>query len=158
MSKASVKHVRRRTKISTNISKKKKENKEKIKQHMSIEISNNDLFQSDDYYIDINEMANLNQRLSAPDMQVIQYNENHLHKIENCDFNIFLLEKEVGERNILPAISIYIFQQYNYYQKIDAEMFENFLYEIVNGYYRTNPYHHVSLFITINIRICMLLM
>lgn len=80
-----------------------------------------------------------------PTIDIICYNENHLSQIETAQFNIFLLEKEVGQKNILPAIAVYIFQTNNYYSKIDYERFESFLVEIVNGYNRRNPYHHVSI-------------
>jgi hypothetical protein len=80
---------------------------------------------------------------TKPDYEIINYNENHLKNIETINFNIFLLEKEVGQRNILPAIAVYIFQQNNYYSKIESNKFENFIYRIVDGYDRKNPYHHV---------------
>lgn len=83
---------------------------------------------------------------AIPMYEIISYNENHLTHIETAKFNIFLLEKEVGQKNILPAIATYIFQKHNYYTSIDFDKFDNFLIEIVNGYNRRNPYHHVSAF------------
>lgn len=115
-------------------------------------------FDSDDSFADFNNETALGYNSSinvmnnayifnspsSPNYEIISYNENHLTQIETVDFDVFLLEKEVGQKNILPAVAVYIFQQNNYYSKIDHEKFENFIYEIVNGYDRNNPYHHVS--------------
>jgi hypothetical protein len=125
-------------------------------------LSNKDIklneFDSDDSFVDFNNETGLGYNSSiniinnpyifntptSPNYEIISYNENHLTQIETVDFDVFLLEKEVGQKNILPAIAVYIFQQNNYYSKIDHEKFENFIYEIVNGYDRNNPYHHVN--------------
>lgn len=125
----------------------RKSSAENILQQDFQDNSLNEKFLSDDSFIDTldQNLSALSIRVSTPDTEIINYNENHLVQIETSNFNIFLLEKDVGEKNILPAISIYIFQQYNYYSKIDCDKFENFVCEIVRGYRRSNPYHHVSL-------------
>lgn len=133
------------TKQPSLVGKFKKNSTENILQQDSNDNSINDKFLSDDSFVDAldQNLSALSIRVSSPDIEIINYNENHLVQIETSNFNIFLLEKDVGEKNILPAISIYIFQQYNYYSKIDSDKFENFICEIVKGYKRSNPYHHV---------------
>lgn len=134
-------------KKSTEPFKLRKNSSEIILQQDSNDNSLNDKFISDDSFVDIldQSISALSVRVSTPENEIINYNENHLVQIETSNFNIFLLEKDVGEKNILPAISIYIFQQYNYYSKIDCDKFENFVCEIVKGYKRSNPYHHVMI-------------
>lgn len=134
------------TKQPSLVGKFRKTSTENILQHDSNDNSLNDKFLSDDSFVDAldQNLSALSIRVNTPDNDIINYNENHLVQIETSNFNIFLLEKDVGEKNILPAISIYIFQQYNYYSKIDCDKFENFVCEIVKGYKRSNPYHHVG--------------
>ena len=60
---------------------------------------------------------------------------------ENEKFNIFEFEKKIGKDNILPAISVYIFNFNGLFDFIPYNKFENFVYEISRGYHRENPYH-----------------
>ena len=60
---------------------------------------------------------------------------------ENENFNIFDFEKKVGKENILPAISVYVFNYKELFEIIPYEKFEHFVYEISKGYHRENPYH-----------------
>lgn len=117
------------------------------------DIKLNDLSDSDDSYnISSNDKSGLNNNFSTsflnpaiPDYEIIKYNENHLALMETINFDIFLLEKEVGQRHILPTIAVYILQTNGYYNIIDPDNFDNFIYAIVDGYDRKNPYHHVSI-------------
>lgn len=72
-----------------------------------------------------------------------------ISQIENSTFNIFELEKEVGENNILSTISCYVFSSMGFYSFINYAKFENFVHEITKGYYRKNPYHNVNFFLKI---------
>lgn len=112
----------------------------------------NDLLQSEESFIEgfDDNISTMSIKTIIQENEFINYNESHLNLIETCDFNIFLLENEVGKKNILSTIGIYIFQQYNYYSKIQFEKFENFIKEISEGYIRENPYHNVS-YLIINI-------
>lgn len=67
-----------------------------------------------------------------------------ISQIEESNFNIFELEKEVGEENILSTISCYVFSSMGFYSFIDYSKFENFVHKITKGYDRKNPYHNVS--------------
>ena len=62
-------------------------------------------------------------------------------KLESDKFNIFEFEKKIGKNNVLPAISIYIFNYNDLFDIIPYNKFEHFVYEIASGYHRENPYH-----------------
>ena len=74
----------------------------------------------------------------------INISDNIISEIEEITFNIFDLEKEVGEENILSTVSCYIFSTMGYYSFINYNKFENFIFEITKGYDRRNPYHNVN--------------
>lgn len=61
------------------------------------------------------------------------------------------MEKQVGEKNILSIISCYVFTSMGFYSFINYTHFDNFVQEMVKGYYRDNPYHNVIKFISNNI-------
>lgn len=71
--------------------------------------------------------------------------DENISKIEDGDFNIFELEKQVGEKNILSIITSYVFTSMGFFSFINYSNFDNFVQEMVKGYYRTNPYHNVFL-------------
>ena len=62
-------------------------------------------------------------------------------KIETEDFDIFSLDKNVGQKNTLPLIGFYIFNRFHFHDLIDYQIFENWCKNITNGYIRKNPYH-----------------
>lgn len=66
----------------------------------------------------------------------------HLDKMQEPDFNIFFLEKEVGPENILATVSSYIFITLGLYSQVHFNNFEKALVEIAKGYIRRNPYHN----------------
>lgn len=66
----------------------------------------------------------------------------HLDKIQEPDFNIFILEKEVGQESILATVSSYIFITLGLYSQVHFNNFEKALVEIAKGYIRRNPYHN----------------
>lgn len=63
------------------------------------------------------------------------------NNIENKDFNIFELTKNVGRENILPVIGNYIFNRLGFYNLLKYSKYENWCRKIADGYIRTNPYH-----------------
>ncbi len=75
---------------------------------------------------------------------IITISDEMISQIEESYFNIFDLEKEVGENNILSTIICYVFSSMGFYSFINYSKFENFIHEITNGYNRKNPYHNVS--------------
>lgn len=78
------------------------------------------------------------------DDHFITISDGMISQIEEGYFNIFALEKEVGEKNILSTITCYAFSNMGFYSFINYSKFENFVHEISNGYDRKNPYHNVS--------------
>ena len=71
----------------------------------------------------------------------LKLNEENIN-LESENFNIFDFEKKIGKENILPAISVYIFNYKELFEIIPYEKFEHFVYEIRKGYKRENPYHN----------------
>ena len=63
------------------------------------------------------------------------------NNIENQNFNIFELTKNVGRENILPVIGYYIFNRLGFYNLLKYSKYENWCRKIAEGYIRTNPYH-----------------
>ena len=61
---------------------------------------------------------------------------------ENNKFNIFEFEKKIGNENVLPAISIYVFNSKQLFDIIPYQKFENCIYIISKGYHKENPYHN----------------
>lgn len=64
-----------------------------------------------------------------------------LLNFESPTFNIFLLEEKIGRENILPTISSFVFSSLGLFSVINYVKFETFVYKIVEGYSRKNPYH-----------------
>lgn len=64
-----------------------------------------------------------------------------LLNFESPLFNIFKLEENVGQKNILPTISCFVFASLGLYSIIDYNKYECYLEAIVKGYDRANPYH-----------------
>ena len=63
------------------------------------------------------------------------------NNIENQNFNIFELTKNVGRENILPVIGNYIFNRLGFYNLLKYNKYENWCRKIAEGYIKTNPYH-----------------
>ncbi len=76
------------------------------------------------------------------EISYINFSEDSIKKIEDPSFNIFRLEQEVGEENILSTVSCYIFTTLGFYSLVKYDKFEMFIQEIAKGYKRTNPYHN----------------
>ncbi len=91
-----------------------------------------------------NEELKISGNLTEENLMLIS--DKLISQIEEPTFNIFELEKEVGENNILSTISCYAFSTMGFYSFINYVKLENFVYEITKGYYRKNPYHNVFLF------------
>lgn len=85
-------------------------------------------------------------KINKPE-QFITFSEDTISKIETQEFNIFQLEKEVGQENTLSVVSCYIFTNYGLYSIINYNKFEKFVQEITKGYIRENPYHNVRLYL-----------
>ena len=62
--------------------------------------------------------------------------------IENKDFDIFELEKNVGHENVLFIIGNYLFNKLSFSSIIKLEKFNNWCKKIASGYNRKNPYHN----------------
>ena len=77
-------------------------------------------------------------------MKFINFSEECIEKIEEPTFDIFKLEKEVGEENILSTVSCYIFTTMGFYSIVRYDKFEMFIHEVAKGYNRNNPYHNVK--------------
>ena len=105
-----------------------------INDHMLNPLKNKD-FNSSDTFDEL--------RCIPSDLNFISISDGIISKMEENNFNIFELEKEVGEKNILSTISCYVFSIMGFYSFINYHKFENFLQEITKGYFRTNPYHNV---------------
>ena len=70
-------------------------------------------------------------------------NKELLENINNENFNIFEIDKKIGPKNILPFISIYIYNSLHFDEILkNRNIFENFVTKISEGYNRTNPYHN----------------
>ena len=76
------------------------------------------------------------------DRNFIIFNEKLINNIENENFNIFELDKEVGREQTLGIICFYIFNSFGMYNLIRYPYFENFIIKISKGYIRENPYHN----------------
>jgi hypothetical protein len=71
----------------------------------------------------------------------LNYSEESICDIEEPSFDIFKLDKAVGQENTLSTISSYIFITMGLYSFINYSNFENFVDLITKGYGRKNPYH-----------------
>ena len=61
---------------------------------------------------------------------------------ENNEFNIFEFVNKIGKENVLPGISIYVFNAKELFDVIPYQKFENCVYRISRGYHKENPYHN----------------
>lgn len=94
--------------------------------------------------------SNLEGIMLEPNIKSSDYlniTDEQISKIEEDDFNIFELEKQVGEKNILSIISSYIYTSMGFFSFLNYENFDNFVMEISKGYFRENPYHNVFIFL-----------
>jgi hypothetical protein len=79
---------------------------------------------------------------SEREIKYINCSEATISSIDSDYFNIFKLESEVGEENILSTISCFIFATTGLYSKIRYDRFECFIQAVAKGYKRENPYHN----------------
>jgi hypothetical protein len=84
-----------------------------------------------------------NSLINNANSEYLNISDENISKIEENEFNIFELEKEVGQKNILSVICSYVFTSMGFYSFINYTHFDNFVQEMVKGYYRENPYHNV---------------
>jgi hypothetical protein len=90
------------------------------------------------------ESPNLTARsLKSTNTSLLNFSEDCIVLIENPNFDIFKLEKEVGQENTLSTISCYIFITMGLYSIVNYNNFETFLQAITKGYNRTSAYHNV---------------
>ena len=71
-----------------------------------------------------------------------QINLINYSNIENKDFDIFELEKNVGRENVLFIIGNYLFNKLSFSSVIKLDKFNNWCKKIAIGYNRKNPYHN----------------
>ncbi len=90
-----------------------------------------------DFHLDDSSIDSTREEISY-----INFSEDSIKKIEDPTFNIFRLEKEVGQENILSTVSCYIFTTMGFYSLVKYDKFEMFIQEIAKGYLRSNPYHN----------------
>ena len=84
----------------------------------------------------------LNEEFSANNLLMkLNLGNNSNLNMESPQFNIFEFEKKIGKQNVLPAISVYVFNFNELFELIPYNKFEHFVYEISQGYHRENPYH-----------------
>ncbi len=81
------------------------------------------------------------KKLHTEHINIIHCSDESIASIESPAFNIFNLQSEVGEENILSTISSYIFASTGLFSKIKYEKFESFINEVAKGYKKDNPYH-----------------
>jgi len=75
---------------------------------------------------------------SEQGMKFINFSEECIEKIEQPTFDIFKLEREVGQENILSTVSCYIFTTMGFYSIVRYDKFEMFIQAIAKGYSRGN--------------------
>ena len=92
--------------------------------------------------VNAGKRKSLNEEFSANNllMRLNLGNVSNLN-LESPQFNIFEFEKKIGKQNVLPAISVYVFNFNELFEIIPYNKFEHFVYEISQGYHRENPYH-----------------
>ena len=81
-------------------------------------------------------------KLLSKDKSFLEKYHIDLAKIDTSEFNIFELEKSIGEINILPVLGTYALSSMNSFNAIDYNSFSEFVYKVASGYHRTNPYHN----------------
>lgn len=75
------------------------------------------------------------------DMTYINCSDESISLIDSSEFDIFKLQSEVGQENILSTLSCYIFASTGLYSKIKYDKFESFINAIAKNYIKENPYH-----------------
>jgi hypothetical protein len=92
--------------------------------------------------VNARKRKSLNEEFSSNNllMRLNLGNDSDLN-LESPEFNIFEFEKKIGKQNVLPAISVYVFNYNELFDLIPYNKFERFVYEISQGYHRENPYH-----------------
>ena len=112
------------------------------KYSFSSDLSSFDPVKEEKKKLQAGKRRSLNQDLCTNEllMKINGVGEANLN-FESENFNIFEFEKRIGKDNILPAISVYVFNYNDLFQIIPYNKFEHFVYEISRGYHRENPYH-----------------
>lgn len=82
-----------------------------------------------------------NKNEDRKSISFINIDSNILDNIETKDFNIFELDKNVGQEGTLPIIGYYIFNRFGFYNIINYNKFEKWCKKISEGYIRENYYH-----------------
>ncbi len=80
----------------------------------------------------------------SPNISIVKFlNENSeiLNNIEAINFDIFNLDRKIGQENTLSLIGYYIFNRFGFYNIINFNKFEKWCKKISEGYIRANPYH-----------------
>lgn len=99
---------------------------------------------SDKKFINVLESPVMTARsLKSNNNTLLNFSEDCISLIENPNFDIFNLEKEVGQENTLSTISCYIFITMGLYSIVNYNNFETFLQAIAKGYNRSSIYHNV---------------
>jgi len=136
-----VKHVEKENDINKNIN---KSIKKRIK--FNIVQFNNDEKDSLNKSCSSTKKSNYDEnsdRLS-PNISIVKFlNENSeiLNNIEAINFDIFNLDRKIGQENTLSLIGYYIFNRFGFYNIINFNKFEKWCKKISEGYIRANPYH-----------------
>jgi hypothetical protein len=84
-----------------------------------------------------------------PNMQLI----NTINKIDiDCfskDFDMWENVDRFGREQLFHLICDKVFKKLNLFSRISISSFHNFLYQLNNGYIKTNPYHNVYFYFNI---------
>ena len=87
-----------------------------------------------------NELSEKNNKKIIPSPSTI--NAELYKNIENQEFNIFKLEKNIGRETVLPLIGYYIFNCFEFGEIINYNKFEKWCQKVSDGYIRNNFYHN----------------
>ena len=112
--------------------------KNDIKQNKSpflIRNANNNIYNNSNIEASMEYLFNPNK------YSFMNVDANSFSNIENQNFNIFELNRNVGRENILPVIGYYIFNRLGFYNILKYNKFENWCRKIAEGYIKANSYH-----------------
>lgn len=109
--------------------------KDRIKEQLDLIENNEEDVEAKDLLDNLPVLSKLNSLNTSE-------SHDYLDKIQEPDFNIFQLEKEVGQEVILSTIGTYTFIALGLYSQVHFSNFEKSIKEIARGYNRKNPYHN----------------
>jgi hypothetical protein len=96
----------------------------------------------------IEKLQTISHNNKASKTNLFNVTEENFYKIHdvifNINFNIFDFCNELGRENVLPTIAGNALHYFNLDSKLDIDKLKNFLFEIRNGYKKTNYYHNVK--------------